>query len=230
MTSQQRKLFGDFIRHLVLAASSMALYSPEHRMTVDRASKALAVLGEALVDDGSATAMSLGFDGQILHDIGVAAMLHDVGKLMIPKEILDKPGNLDEQEWEFMRQHTVRGAEYLLNCPGVPRLAVMAAFEHHMKYDMSGYPKVPAGWQTCLCSQITMISDCFDAIRTKRVYQEAMDFEKAAGVMLKLAGTGLNHDLTLNFLRVLRHMGEDWNPRGIALKPLPSDQSAGAGG
>jgi HD-GYP domain-containing protein (c-di-GMP phosphodiesterase class II) len=155
-----------------------------------------------------AQGMSLGFDGQHLHDLGVAGMLHDVGKLRIPTHILNKPGNLDDEEWEYMRQHTVRGAEYLLNTPGVPRVAVMAAFEHHMKYDRSGYPRVPEGWQINLGSQVTMISDCFDAIRTKRVYQDAMDFPKAAGIMLKLAGTGLNRELTLNFLRVLREMGE----------------------
>ena len=80
-----------------------------------------------------AQGMSLGFKGQLLHDFGIAAMLHDVGKQFVPEEILNKPGNLEEDEWEFMRQHTLRGAEYLLNNPGIPRLAVICAFEHHMK-------------------------------------------------------------------------------------------------
>lgn len=155
-----------------------------------------------------AQGMSLGFTGQLLHDFGIAAMLHDVGKQFVPEEILNKPGNLEEDEWEFMRQHTVRGAEYLLNNPGIPRLAVICAFEHHMKYDMTGYPKVPRGWQTNLCSQITMVSDCFDALRTKRVYKDAMDFDETAGIMLWMAGTALNPTLTLNFLRILRKIEE----------------------
>jgi hypothetical protein len=155
-----------------------------------------------------AQGMSLGFEGQLLHDIGVAAMLHDIGKLFVPEDILNKPGALDNEEWEYMRQHTLRGAEYLLNNPGIPRLAVMSAFEHHMKYDLTGYPKVPPGWQTNICSQMTMVSDCFDALRTKRSYKNARDFAETAGILLDLAGSALNPVLTMNFLRILRKMEE----------------------
>jgi HD-GYP domain-containing protein (c-di-GMP phosphodiesterase class II) len=155
-----------------------------------------------------AQGMSLGFEGQLLHDLGIAALLHDVGKQFVPEEILNKPGKLQEDEWELMRQHAIRGAEYLLNNPGVPRLAILCAFEHHMKYDMTGYPKVPPGWQTNICSQITMVSDIFDALRTKRVYRNALDFDEVAGKMLWMAGTDLNPTLTLNFLRILRKLEE----------------------
>ncbi len=155
-----------------------------------------------------AQGMSLGFEGQLLHDLGIAALLHDVGKQFVPEEILNKPGKLQEDEWESMRQHAIRGAEYLLNNPGIPRLAILCAFEHHMKYDMTGYPKVPKGWQTNLCSQITTISDTFDALRTKRVYRNALDFDEVAGKMLWMAGTDLNPTLTLNFLRILRKLEE----------------------
>jgi HD-GYP domain-containing protein (c-di-GMP phosphodiesterase class II) len=155
-----------------------------------------------------AQGMSLGLEGQLLHDIGVAGMLHDVGKQFVPEHILNNPGNLRESEWEYMRQHAVRGAEYLLNNPGIPRIAVLSAFEHHMKYDMSGYPKVPKGWQMNLCSQITALSDFFDALRTRRVYRDAMSFDKTAGIMLWLAGTELNPSLTLNFLRILKKTEE----------------------
>lgn len=153
-----------------------------------------------------AQGMSLGFEGQLLHDVGVAGMLHDVGKQFIPGGILKHPGNLTENEWESMRQHPVRGAEYLLNSPGIPRIAVLTAFEHHMKFDMSGYPVVPDGWQPNLCSQITMISDFYDALRTKRAYKDAMSFDKTSDIMLTLAGTELNPALTLNFLRILGRM------------------------
>jgi HD superfamily phosphohydrolase YqeK len=155
-----------------------------------------------------AQGMSLGFEGQLLHDIGIAGLLHDVGKQFVPEEVLNKPGALEEEEWEYVRQHTLRGAEYLLNNPGIPRLAVLCAFEHHMKFDLSGYPKVPAGWRTNICSQITMVSDYFDALRTKRAYKDARDFAETAGFMLDIAGTGLNPFLTLNFLRILRKMEE----------------------
>lgn len=152
--------------------------------------------------------MSLGFEGQTLHDIGIAGMLHDVGKQFVAKEVLNKPGKLTDDEWQAMQSHPLHGAHYLLNTPGMPRIAVMAAFEHHMKYDMTGYPKVAPGWQTNLCSQITTISDFFDALRTKRIYRDAMDFEKVAGIMLEISGTDLNPALALNFIKVLRKMGE----------------------
>ena len=158
-----------------------------------------------------AQGMSLGFKGQLLHDIGIAGMLHDVGKLLAPKDNL-KPARFDEEECVLMQLHSVRGAEYLLNTPGVPRLAIITAFENHMKYDHSGYPKVPPDWQINLCSQITMVSDCFDALRVKRVYRDGADFAQAAGIMLGMAGTDLNRALTLNFLRILSKMGEEWSP------------------
>lgn len=151
-----------------------------------------------------AQAMALGIDGPLLHDIGVAAMLHDIGKLYIPEEILNKPGKLDEQEWEIMKLHPLKGAQYLLDTPGVPRIAVVTAFEHHMKYDFSGYPTVNGSWQQNICSQMTTISDFFDALRTKRAYRGAMEYTKVAALMLDLAGTEFHPALTNNFLCILQ--------------------------
>ena len=92
-----------------------------------------------------AQGISLQIEGELLHDLGIAGMLHDVGKLFVPKEITNKSEELTAAEWGEMRRHPVTGAKYLLDNPGVPRLAVLTAFEHHMKYDLSGYPPVPAG-------------------------------------------------------------------------------------
>jgi HD-GYP domain-containing protein (c-di-GMP phosphodiesterase class II) len=83
---------------------------------------------------------------------------------------------------------------------------VITAFEHHMRYDLGGYPRMAAGWELSLCSQMTMISDTFDALRTRRSYKDSWDFPKIAGHMLNLGGAQLNPELTLNFLNVLRKM------------------------
>ena len=112
-----------------------------------------------------AQAMALGIEGQLLNDIGVAAMLHDIGKLFIPEEILTKTDKLTTEEFTIMKQHPDKGARHLLETSGVPRLAVIAAYEHHLKFNLSGYPKVSPGWQQNLCSHMTMISDFFDALR-----------------------------------------------------------------
>jgi HD-GYP domain-containing protein (c-di-GMP phosphodiesterase class II) len=153
-----------------------------------------------------AQAMALGIDGQLLNDIGIAAMLHDIGKLFIPLEILNKTDKLTDAEWEIIRQHPRKGAQALLETPGVPRLAVVTAFEHHLKFNNTGYPKVPAGWQQNLCSQMTTISDIFDALRTKRVYSVAMEYEQISKIMLGMAGTELNPLLTTNFLRIIEKL------------------------
>jgi len=150
-----------------------------------------------------AQAMALGIDGQLLHDIGIAAMLHDMGKLFIPEEILTKPGKLDEKEWELMKLHPVRGAQYLLSAPGVPQLAVITAYEHHMNYDLSGYPQVQKGWKQHLCSQMTTISDFFDALRSIRSYRASVGYDEVAAMMLEMSGTQLNPLLIKNFLGLL---------------------------
>ncbi len=155
-----------------------------------------------------AQAKMLGIEGQLLYEIGIAAMLHDVGKLFIPAEVLQKEGSLTPGEWDLIQQHPVRGAEYLVNTPGIPRLAVTTAYEHHMRFDGSGYPKISQGWPQHLCSQMTTISDFFDALRTHRSYRAGMDFDKISAIMLEEAGTILHPALTRNFLRCIQQLNQ----------------------
>lgn len=112
-----------------------------------------------------AQAMALGIEDEALHDLGVAAMLHDTGKIFVPEELLNKPGNLTDAEWEIVRQHPQKGAEYLLDNPGISPLAVIVAYEHHMKYNCSGYPKGSADRQQHLGSQMTAVSNVFRVIQ-----------------------------------------------------------------
>ena len=156
-----------------------------------------------------AQGMALGIEGQMLHDIGMAGMLHDVGKIFVDREILNKPGKLDDREFAMIKEHPSRGAQYLMNQEGIPRLALFSAYEHHMRYDLKGYPQPPKGWTLNICSQMTMISDTFDALRSSRAYDDSWDFSRASGLMLQLAGEQLNPALTINFLRTLANMGED---------------------
>jgi HD-GYP domain-containing protein (c-di-GMP phosphodiesterase class II) len=155
-----------------------------------------------------AQSMALGIDGQLLNDIGVAAMLHDIGKLFIPEEILTKTGKLTDEEFTIMKQHPVKGARHLLETPGVPRLAVIAAYEHHMKFNLSGYPRVASGWQQNLCSHMTMISDFFDALRTRRSYRKPVSLPEITAMMQSMIGTELHPALTRNFLRLIAGLNE----------------------
>lgn len=150
-----------------------------------------------------AQARSLGISGQALHDIGIAAMLHDIGKMFIPDEILCKPDRLTSDEFEQMKKHPLLGARYLMESPGVPRLAAIVAFEHHLRFDRSGYPTVSAGWQQHVASQMTAIADCFDAMRTRRTYQPPRDLKDIASALVKGSGTEFNPLLVRNMLLLL---------------------------
>lgn len=156
-----------------------------------------------------AQAMSLGIEGQLLNDIGVSGMLHDIGKLFIPEEIITKQGSLTDEEFKLIQSHPLKGANYLLDTPGVPRLAIINAFEHHLKHNLSGYPKVPAEWKQNLGSQMTTISDIFDALRTRRTYRESMPLAKICDMMTKMIGTELHPALTANFFRILSRLSND---------------------
>jgi hypothetical protein len=150
-----------------------------------------------------AQAMGLQVEHLQLRDIGIAALLHDIGKLFIPLEIINKQDKLDDAEWALMKQHPLKGAEYLLVSPGIGRLAVVTAFEHHMKFQNNGYPQAPQGWKQNLCSQITTISDIFDAMRTKRSYRSSMETKQVISFMWSLMGLELHPALTKNFFKIL---------------------------
>lgn len=155
-----------------------------------------------------AQAMALGIEGQLLNDIGVAAMLHDIGKLFIPEDILKKTDKLDHEEYEIMKQHPVKGARHLLETPGVPRLAVITAYEHHLKFNLTGYPAVSHDWQQNLCSHMTTISDFFDALRTRRSYRDPVPLSDIASMMYGMIGTDLHPGLTRNFMKIITELIE----------------------
>ena len=153
-----------------------------------------------------AQAMALGIEGQLLNDIGMSAMLHDIGKMLVPDEILTKSGRLTEDEFAIMKQHPILGARYLSETSGVPRIAPIVAFEHHIRFNATGYPAVPLGWGQTVASQMTAIADCFDAMRTKRPYQEPREAHIIASALVRGSGTEFNPLLVKNMLQILTRL------------------------
>ena len=124
-------------------------------------------------DDGRRRARS-GSTAQLLREFGLSALMHDIGKVRTPKEILNKPDKLTDEEFAIMRRHVVDGAEILRRTPEMPILAPVVAFEHHLRLDGSGYP-VHASSATALNlgSMLCAIADVYDAMRSQRAYQKA---------------------------------------------------------
>jgi HD-GYP domain-containing protein (c-di-GMP phosphodiesterase class II) len=151
-----------------------------------------------------AQAESLGFTGEHLHAIGVASFLHDIGKLFVPEEILNKKGKLTQDERMIIETHTTKGARYLMGTEGIPKLAVLAALEHHLKFDGTGYPSIKGGWTPNIASQMISVADVFDAMRSRRSYQEPQPMSKIESILRSGAGKAFNPKLIENFFRLIR--------------------------
>jgi len=151
-----------------------------------------------------AQAESIGFTGDFLHQIGVASFLHDIGKLYVPEEILNKQGKLSAEERAIVETHTTKGARYLMGTEGIPKLAVLASLEHHLKYDGSGYPSIKGGWTPNIASQMISVADVFDAMRSRRAYQEPQPMSKIEEILKGGAGKAFNPKLIENFFRLIK--------------------------
>jgi HD-GYP domain-containing protein (c-di-GMP phosphodiesterase class II) len=148
-------------------------------------------------------AESLGFEGRHLYQIGVAAILHDAGKLLIPQEILNKPGKLTPKERGVIETHSAKGASFILSQKSVSKLAVIGALEHHIRYDGTGYPALSSGYKTNIVSQMISIADVFDAMRSRRPYKEPRPIEEILRILQDEKGATFNPMLVDNFIRLL---------------------------
>jgi putative nucleotidyltransferase with HDIG domain len=138
-------------------------------------------------------AKELGYSDKELWDIGLGAFLHDVGKLLIPRDILQKPGTLDAWEMAYMRQHCELGM-ISLKPYCLPKECTDIVMQHHERLDGSGYPRGLKGGEICLNARIAMVADAFDAISSSRLYRKPMDMDGAIWV-LKDQGAKYPQDL-----------------------------------
>lgn len=130
----------------------------------------------------------LGLDRKRLSELGVSALLHDIGKTEIPLSVIRKPGKFDREEWDLMRKHPALGVRVLVRLKGFSDLAmksIVVAFEHHMGMNLQGYPPMRRPRPLHLFSRIVTVADCFDAMTTQRVYSDgAKPRDKALSYML----------------------------------------------
>jgi len=138
----------------------------------------------------------LGLNRKMLTELGMVALFHDIGKMEIPYDVLNKPTNFTDEEWKIIRKHPVWGVKSLLTLKKLDMLTIksaIVAFEHHMNFDLSGYPKVRKDIELDFFSRIVCLADQYDAMTSSRVYSRVpLSPDKALSVMMERAGTQLD--------------------------------------
>jgi putative nucleotidyltransferase with HDIG domain len=174
-------------------------------------------------------ARGLGIDGSLLREFGLSALMHDIGKVRTPAEILNKPDRLTDQEFTILKRHTVEGAEILRRTPEMPTLAPVVAFEHHLRADGSGYPEGAIRPQLNLGTMLCGIADVYDAMRSQRVYQEAFPTDRILAVLQRNDGTQFDQHLVRRFSQLVgiypagNLVRLDTGEIGVVIKPYAPD-------
>jgi putative nucleotidyltransferase with HDIG domain len=159
----------------------------------------------------------LGLGASDVRAFGVAGLLHDLGKVRIPKEILVKPGRLTEAERQVMQQHPADGARIIFASDKQLDLAAVVAYEHHIMINGQGYPAVHYRRDCHRASKLVHVCDVYDALRTHRPYREAWESERALTYIEERAGIEFDREIAHAFVRMVRQwdkrvagVGEPW--------------------
>jgi putative nucleotidyltransferase with HDIG domain len=183
-------------RHIVLPLLQLKefdQYTTTHSLNV-------AVLSMALAE-------SLGCSPKEVRAYGVAGLLHDIGKIRIPLEILTKSGMLTPEERATMQQHPVDGARIIIQSEENLDMAAVVAYEHHIMLNGRGYPDMHYPRECTLASRLVHVCDVYDALRTKRPYRDAWPADLTENYLQERAGIEFDPELVSAFLRVL-HQGD----------------------
>ena len=147
-------------------------------------------------------ARELGYDEETVEKYYRIALLHDIGKIGVPPEVLNKPGKLTDEEFSVIQSHTSQGYGVLKDISIMPELAV-GAQAHHERPDGRGYPNHLKGDEIPRVAQIIAVADCFDAMYSNRPYRNRMNFEKVVSIIREVSGTQLAPDVVDAFLRLV---------------------------
>jgi HD-GYP domain-containing protein (c-di-GMP phosphodiesterase class II) len=145
--------------------------------------------------------ISLDFSRPMLYKLGLGALLHDIGKIFISKEILGKEGPLDDDEFEKIKQHPSLGYEYLVNHFDIPAKSYLGALHHHERYDGSGYPLCLKGERISEIGRIIAIADVYDALTSDRPYRKALLPSNAMEYLMGGSNSMFDPQYVLNFTR-----------------------------
>ena len=147
-------------------------------------------------------AKHLGMTDNEVNELSYAGFLHDLGKIMIPDEILHKPGRLTDEEMDIMKGHVQHGVDHLLETDIQPHL-IQAVAEHHERLDGLGYPQGKKGDEISMAGRMLAIADMYDALTADRVYKSGMSSQKAFSILMSEAPTRLDMYLVQQFIKCL---------------------------
>ncbi|HEY0905724.1 MAG TPA: HD domain-containing phosphohydrolase [Methylophilus sp.] len=151
-------------------------------------------------------ALDLGLSDEELAALEVGSCLHDIGKIVVPDQVLLKPSKLDDEEMAVMRLHPAVGADLISAYEHRDAARVATVIRHHHEwFDGSGYPDQLAGEGIPLLARIVTIVDNYDAMAVRRVYQGARSHDAIMEIMASEAGSKLDPDLLARFIRVIEH-------------------------
>lgn len=146
-------------------------------------------------------AKELGYDEDTVEQYYNIALMHDIGKVGIPDQVLNKPGKLTDEEYGIIKSHTERGYDVLQGISLMPEI-VVGAEAHHERPDGKGYPRGLHGEEIPRVAQIIAVADTFDAMYSDRPYRKRMNYDKAVSIIKEAAGTQLTGDVVDAFLRL----------------------------
>ncbi len=150
-----------------------------------------------------ALAEFIGLGPKEIRSFGISGLLHDLGKITIPEEILTKPGKLTDAEREVMNNHTIEGARMILESEEHLDLPAVVAYEHHVKLNGGGYPTFKYPRKCHQASDLVHVCDVYDALRTHRPYRAAWEHDKVMGYMAEGAGEEFDPELTRAFVQMM---------------------------
>ncbi|MBL0225266.1 MAG: HD domain-containing protein [Geobacteraceae bacterium] len=175
---------------------------------------------------------SLGMDVMAVKSLGIAGELHDIGKTMIPKKILNKPGKLSRDEYDEMKRHSELGSKIIREMEGLDPHIAQIVLGHHLHFNRNGYPEWAQKLPFNQMIDIVAIADTYDAITTLRVYQHPINPRAALNEMQKLSGTFLDGSLVARFIEMMGKFPVgtlvrlDTNEVAVVYRPNPLDEEA----
>ncbi len=191
LVDQQKSLFLSMVKSLVSAIDAKDEYTRHHSTRVTEFTLQIA--------------RKMGFSEHELEDLELASLLHDVGKIAVPESILNKPSKLSDDEFAFIKEHTVKGEAILRPVVELQQISKIVR-AHHEHYDGTGYPDGLKGLEIPIGARIMGVADAYDSITSERPYRKAASHNFAVKEITRCSGGQFDPEVVQNFLEIAAHM------------------------